>query len=241
MKKPAVTAPRNHKRETYKEETCEDVQIMEKRTIFWDTDTQYDFMMPQGKLYVPGADQIIGAVSDVRATALDHGCSILASQDWHIMDNPEISETPDHVNTFPPHCMAGTPGAARVGYLGKLSIDYVGLEPRNPGELEGLVQPDQFHIVIRKDAISIFSNPNSMRLLDLLMPARFIVFGVAFDVCVEDTLRNLAKWPGVELVLVKDATKGMGVKPEDQVYHELQSLGVDITESSLLCEMMPCG
>jgi nicotinamidase/pyrazinamidase len=214
---------------------------MEKRTIFWDADTQYDFMMPDGKLYMEGADQIIPAVSDVRAMALDHGCSIIASQDWHSLSNPEISASPDYRDTFPPHCMAGTPGAARVGYLGRLPIDYIDLEPRNPGELQELVQPDQFHIVIRKEAISIFSNPNTVRLLELLVPARVIVFGVALDVCVEDTLRNLAKWPGVELVLVKDATKGMGIKPEQQLYDELQSLGVDITESSLLREMVPCG
>jgi nicotinamidase/pyrazinamidase len=214
---------------------------MEKRTMFWDADTQYDFMMPQGKLYMRGADEIIPAVSYVRATALDHGCSIIASQDWHSLKNPEISMIPDYRETFPPHCMAGTPGAARVGYLGNLPIDYIDLEPRNPGELQELVQPSQFHIVIRKEAISAFSNPNTVRLLELLVPGRFVVFGVALDVCVEDTLRNLAKWPDVELVLVKDATKGMGIKPEDQLYDELQSLGVDIIESSLLREMVPCG
>jgi len=167
---------------------------MEKRTIFWDADTQYDFMMPNGKLYMEGADQIIPAVSDVRAIALDHGCSIIASQDWHSMNNPEISEQPDYKTTFPPHCMSGTPGAARVGYLGTLPIDYVDLEPRNPGEMEELVQPDQFHIVIRKEAISAFSNPNTIRLLEPANPGRIVVFGVALDVCVEDTLRKLARY-----------------------------------------------
>ena len=28
-------------------------------TIFWDVDTQVDFMLPTGKLYVPGAEQIV--------------------------------------------------------------------------------------------------------------------------------------------------------------------------------------
>jgi len=214
---------------------------MEKRTIFWDADTQYDFMMPDGKLYMKGADQIMPAVSDVRAMALDHGCSIIASQDWHSMNNPEISETPDFETTFPPHCMAGTRGAARIGYLGTLPIDYVELEPRNPGELEELVQPAQFHIVIRKEAISVFSNANTIRLLEPANPGRIIVFGVALDICVEDTLRKLARWPGIELLLVRDATRGMGIRPDEQVFDDLQSLGVDITESSFLREMVPCG
>ena len=29
------------------------------RVIFWDVDTQYDFMQPDGKLSVPGAQDII--------------------------------------------------------------------------------------------------------------------------------------------------------------------------------------
>ena len=214
---------------------------MEKRTLFWDLDTQYDFLMPDGKLYMEGADQIIPVVSDVRAMALDHGCLILASQDWHSLENPEISETPDYRETFPPHCMAGTPGAARVGYLGHLPIDYVGFEPRNPGELEELVQAKQFHVVVRKEAISIFSNPNTANLIELTAPGRIIVFGVALDVCVADALRGLARFAGIELLLVRDATKGLGIVPDKQILDELQSLGVEITESSRLDEMVPCG
>ena len=30
------------------------------RVIFWDVDTQYDFMKADGKLFVPDADHIIG-------------------------------------------------------------------------------------------------------------------------------------------------------------------------------------
>jgi len=214
---------------------------MEKRTIFWDADTQYDFMMPDGRLYMEGADQIIPVVSDVRAMALDHGCSIIASQDWHSVDNPEISETPDRLTTFPPHCLAGTPGAQRVGYLGSLPIDYIGFEPRNPAELEELVLANQFHIVIRKEAISAFSNPNTARLVELAAPGRIFVFGVALDVCVEDTLRSLARFRDIQLVLIRDATKGLGIKPDEQVLDELQSIGIEITESSLVHEMVPCG
>ena len=30
---------------------------MKKDTIFWDVDTQFDFMRPKGKLYVTGASE----------------------------------------------------------------------------------------------------------------------------------------------------------------------------------------
>jgi nicotinamidase/pyrazinamidase len=214
---------------------------MDKRAVFWDADTQYDFLMPDGRLYVEGADQIIPAIDEIRAMALDHGCSIIASQDWHSTDNPEISDTPDYRDTFPPHCMAGTPGAQRIGYLGRLPIDYVDLEPRNPGELEELVQGKQFHIVIRKEAISVFSNPNTVPLLESAAPERIIVFGFALDVCVADTLRGLARFPGIQLLLARDATRGLGIVPDEQVLDELQKMGVEITELSRLHEMVPCG
>lgn len=32
-------------------------QFMKKDTIFWDVDTQFDFMRPKGKLYVTGASE----------------------------------------------------------------------------------------------------------------------------------------------------------------------------------------
>ena len=35
------------------------------KLIFWDVDTQFDFMKPEGSLYVPGAETIIDKVSEV--------------------------------------------------------------------------------------------------------------------------------------------------------------------------------
>lgn len=84
---------------------------MKKNTIFWDVDTQFDFMSPEGKLYVPGAENIIDKVSRTRKFALENGYSIIADIDWHSTDNEEISDTPDFKQTFPPHCMAGAPSS----------------------------------------------------------------------------------------------------------------------------------
>lgn len=214
---------------------------MDKRTLFLDTDTQYDFIMPDGKLYAKGAEEIIPVVSDLRAMAIDNGCSILASVDWHNPANPEISDHPDLQETFPPHCIAGTPGAARVGYLGHLPIDVVEPDLMNPGELAELVQKEQFHIEIHKEAISVFSNPNTVNLIESAAPGRIIVFGMVLEFCIQDALRGLAKFPDVQLVLVRDATAALDAAVEPRVLAELQRLGVEITEFSQLREMAPCG
>ena len=54
---------------------------MRKQIVFWDVDTQFDFMLPQGKLYVPRAEKIIDNVSGVRKFTLDNGFSITADID----------------------------------------------------------------------------------------------------------------------------------------------------------------
>lgn len=214
---------------------------MDKRTLFWDIDTQYDFIMPDGKLYSKGAEEIIPVVSDLRAMAIENGCSIIASMDWHDPNNPEISDQPDFEKTFPAHCIAGTPGAARVGYLGNLPIDIIDLDLRNPGELAELVQKEQFHMAIHKEAISVFSNPNTVNLIESAAPGRIIVFGMVLEFCVQDTLQGLAKFPDVQLVLVKDATAALDAGAEPRVLAELQRMGVEIAEFSRLQEMVPCG
>ncbi|MCL5281997.1 MAG: isochorismatase family protein [Planctomycetes bacterium] len=200
-----------------------------KKTIFWDVDTQFDFMKPQGTLYVPGAEEIIDKVGAARRFALENGFSILSDVDWHRLDNPEISLQPDMKTTFPPHAMAGTPGAERVGDLGDVPIDYTEIDEVDMAQLRQLVQKDQFHIVIRKQSLNVFDNPNTHKLVDLIRPEHVIAFGVALDCCVYYVLTELSKHKGVKLSLLTDATKGLHTRPDEEVYDELRRRGVEIT------------
>jgi len=209
-----------------------------KKTIFWDVDTQFDFMKSQGARYVPGAEEIIGKVSDVRRFALENGYSILADVDWHRRDNPEISEQPDMKTTFPPHCMAGTPGAERVGDLGSVPIDDVEIGEVGLAQLRKLVQKDQFHIVIRKQSLNVFDNPNTHKLVDLIRPEHVIVFGVALDCCVYYVLRELSKHKPMKLSLLTDATKGLHTRPDEEVYDDLRRRGVEITTFDQIKEQL---
>src|SRR5437763_13850771 len=82
------------------------------RVIFWDVDTQYDFMHADGKLYVPEAERIVGNLKRLTAYAPGHGICVVASADAHVMSHAEISATPDSKTTFPPRCLRGRPGQA---------------------------------------------------------------------------------------------------------------------------------
>jgi nicotinamidase/pyrazinamidase len=214
---------------------------MKKDTIFWDVDTQYDFMLPDGKLYVPGAETIINKVSKVRKVALEKGFSIIADIDWHSSENEEISDTPDFKKTFPPHCMAGSKGGQRVGFLGYIPIEHVEINDMSTEELLKLTDTDQFHIVIKKQSIDVFDNPNTHKLVELIKPKVVAVFGVALDFCVCYVLKGLARHSNIKLYLLKDVTKGLGTKPENQIHDELTQMGVEITQFSNFRRLLECG
>src|SRR4051812_25407337 len=76
-------------------------------TILWCVDAQKDFMLPDGKLYVPGAEKLLPKIDRLvdlartdRAFLVSHGC-------FHPPNDPEFA-------SFPPHCLTGTPGAEFV-------------------------------------------------------------------------------------------------------------------------------
>ncbi len=82
--------------------------------VFWDVDTQHDFMRPDGKLYVPGAETIVPNLKRLTDYAHAHGIRIVASADDHVKGHRELSEQPDFRETFPEHCMHGTPGQKKI-------------------------------------------------------------------------------------------------------------------------------
>ena len=214
---------------------------MKEDIVFWDVDTQFDFMQPEGKLYVPGAETIIPKVSEARQFAIENGYSIVADIDWHSRDNKEISETPDFKETFPPHCMAGEPGGERVGFLGDVPIEYIEIDEMDTGAIRALIRKEQFHIVIRKNSLDVFDNPNTDKLVELIKPKRVIVFGVALDFCVYHVVRGLSKFSDIKLCLLKDAVKGLEVRPEQEILDEFRRMGVEITELAALERDLRCG
>src|SRR5438105_1682242 len=82
--------------------------------VLWDVDTQVDFMLPDGKLYVPGAEEVAPAMRRLVEAARAAGVVHVASADDHELTDDEISDRPDFTTTYPPHCLRGTLGARKV-------------------------------------------------------------------------------------------------------------------------------
>jgi nicotinamidase/pyrazinamidase len=142
------------------------------------------------ELPVPGGREIVPAVNrllDLPWARVD------ASQDWHPPDHCSFLGQRD--NLYPPHCVAGTPGA-----------DFL------PG-----LHTDRFHAVWRKgfhrdaDAYAVTAqHPGLPALLRADGVETVVVCGIATNICCFFAARDLRR-AGFEVLLVEDASAGIDV------------------------------
>jgi nicotinamidase/pyrazinamidase len=175
--------------------------------ILWDVDTQVDFMLPEGKLYVPGAEETIPAMRRLVEAARAAGVVHVASADDHELTDPEIADDADFRNTYPPHCLRGTPGAAKVGGTEQDDPLPLSLTPYPPGLVPRLIEGRRELLLLKKN-FNVFTNPNTDPVLDALDPQEIVVFGVATDVCDDAAIRGFLQ-RGRRVRFVEDAARGL--------------------------------
>ena len=175
--------------------------------ILWDVDTQVDFMLPEGKLYVPGAEETASAMARLVGAAREAGVVHVASADDHELTDPEISADPDWRNTYPPHCLRGTRGAMKIRETEQDDPLPLSLTPYPPGLVPGLVEGRREILLLKKN-FNVFTNPNTDPLLDVLDPEEIVVFGVATDVCDDAAIRGFLQ-RGRRVRFVEDAARGL--------------------------------
>jgi nicotinamidase/pyrazinamidase len=177
------------------------------RRLLWDVDTQVDFMLPEGKLYVPGAEETIPAAKRLVEWARDHGIVHVASADDHELTDPEISDEPDFANTFPPHCLRGTRGAQKVPETEQADPLPLASLPIPPGLIPQWIEGRRELLLLKKN-FDVFTNPNTDPLLRVLDPDEIVVFGVATDICDDAAIRGfLAR--GRRVLFVEEAARGL--------------------------------
>jgi nicotinamidase/pyrazinamidase len=76
-------------------------------------DVQADFV-EGGSLGVKGGLQVAAMIARHIRHFKNEYQFVVASRDYHENAPDHISDNPDFTNTWPPHCMVGTPGAAFV-------------------------------------------------------------------------------------------------------------------------------
>jgi nicotinamidase/pyrazinamidase len=191
------------------------------KTIFWNVDTQYDFMRNdqghRGTLAIPGAIDIEPNLERLTKMADAAGIVVVNSADYHTMHSREISETPDFKTTFPAHCLRDTRGAEYVPAT-RPEDPYI-IDWRDAG-FDRKELREHRNIIILKDEFDVFhptAAPHTKKVLDILRPDRVIVYGVATNVCVDYAVKGLLNFrKGTEVYVVTDAIKELPTLPLEQ-------------------------
>ncbi len=200
--------------------------------IFWDVDTQHDFMRADGKLYVPGSEEIIETVGALTDYAHAHDIPIVASADDHVPGHRELHHEPDFRETFPPHCMRGTPGQAKIAETALRNPLEIHPEPA-PESLRERIRRHDGDFLLLKHWFDVFTNENVDFLLEVLSPERIVLYGVALDVCNRYAIEGLLqRRPPASLSLVADATRAIDAEAGKSLVERWRAAGVNIVSAA---------
>ena len=173
-------------------------------------DLQRDFL-PGGALGVPGGDEVVPMLNHCLALFERARLPVVLTRDWHPGDHVSFAA---QGGPWPPHCVAGTPGAAFA---------------------PDLAVPDAAQVVSKAtlshaEAYSGFEGTPLADMLRSLGCRRIWIGGLATDYCVRATvLAALAR--GLRVSLLTDAVAGVNVQPgdADRAIEEMVAAGAQLT------------
>jgi nicotinamidase/pyrazinamidase len=200
--------------------------MVSRSVIFWDVDTQADFMLPGGKLYVPGAEKLIPNLARLTDAARKGHVLIVGDACFHSPDDPEFAQ-------FPPHCVRGTSGAEIIPATRAEKIYFVANQA-------GTVIPEDLsvyqQVILEKQTLDVFDNPNTEKVVERIAKftdanAEIVVYGVVTEYCVRLAAKGLLT-RGRRVALVRDAIETL--KPEDgrKAIEELTSRGARLVTTA---------
>ena len=174
--------------------------------LFFDVDTQIDFIERTGALYISEAETLKPHFRQLIKYARINGIPVWGSVDAHSESDPELVQ---NNGPFPNHCMQGTAGQQKIEETLPMDPVWIGNRHYSDNEISQiLLHPDEFYFL--KQTYNMFDNPNLEILSADYDP--IIVFGVATDYCILKAVsgfRNLDK----TVYLIEDAIKA--VNPDD--------------------------
>jgi len=205
--------------------------------VFWDVDTQHDFMHADGRLYVPDAEQIIPNLQRLTDYAHARRIPIVASADDHVRGHRELSAQPDFKQTFPEHCMRGTKGQRKIPETALRDPLVIEPEREEPAVLARRVRSHEGDILFNKHWFDVFTNENVETVLGVLTPRTVVLYGVAEDVCNRYAIEGLVeRHPEIRLYVVSDAMKPIDRDAAQHLLKQWGEEGVRIVETNDIVE-----
>lgn len=190
------------------------------KTVFFDVDTQIDFMYPAGALYAPGAERIVPVIAKLNQRAAETGAVVISSMDAHRENDPEFRE-------WPAHCVVGTVGQQKPAST--LLAKRIVIPPADVAErIDGYQQ-----ILLEKRHLDVFTNPNLDSILQALGAERYVVYGVVTEYCVRLAAFGLLK-TGKRVEIVTDAIRSLNESDGERVLNDFTAAGGVLTTSAAL-------
>jgi nicotinamidase/pyrazinamidase len=193
------------------------IMVTKKDFVFVDVDTQFDFMDPQGSLYVPGASDIVPNLKKLIDYADKNDIPVVASVDAHQQDDPEFVQ-------FPPHCVRNTPGQMKIGATTLEPVMVVSELPQS------ILLPNRGSLVLEKTIFSLFGNRNAETIFREIGEKRYVVFGVATDYCVKAAVLGLLE-RGYKVAIVEDAISGVTAEGSQSAIDEMVQAGAELVRT----------
>jgi nicotinamidase/pyrazinamidase len=192
------------------------------KTVFFDIDTQLDFMFPAGALYVPGAERILPAIERLNRFAVEHRIPLVSTTCAH-------SENDDEFKTWPAHCVVGTTGQLKPcsTLVGKTAVI-----PNVAGDVE-IAGAQQ--IILEKSKLDLFTNPNIGQLLDRLRADHYVVYGVVTEYCVQCAAMGLLA-AGKAVTLITDAIETLDRAASDAMLDAFTKQGGVVRSAQNYCQ-----
>lgn len=171
-------------------------------------DVQNDFC-EGGSLAVTGGAAVAAAISQHIATsAYDH---VVATRDYHVDPGPHFSLTPDFIDSWPVHCVAGSPGASFHPELDVSGIEQVFSKGRFAAAYSGFEAENDLAGWLTDKGVTEVD-----------------VVGIATDHCVRATALD-AHRNGFRTTVLVDLTAAVAQTTRDAAVEELLAAGVRVS------------
>ncbi len=193
-----------------------------KHRVFFDIDTQHDFVDKNGALYAQGAHKLKSTWKKLTQYAVKNGILIISSQDAHKKKDPEFKK-------FGSHCVKGSRGYKKIP---QTEIQPRAVLESKEKSIEELfrIKDEASQIILEKPVLDVFSNPNTSKLIDIIQPEEVYVYGVTTEFCVKSAVLNLKKMVD-EVFVVEDAVKEISPGAKEAAFSEFKKRGVKFKKS----------
>ncbi len=176
-------------------------------------DVQNDFC-EGGSLAVAGGAAVAQAITDHLAGGPDYA-HVVATKDFHIDPGSHFSDHPDYAQSWPRHCVAGTPGADFHPNLNTSAVEAVFRKGAHAAAYSGFEGADDDGTPLgdwlRGDGVD-----------------EVAVVGIATDYCVHATAADAAR-AGLRTRVLLDLTAGVAPGSTAKAVEDLRAAGVELT------------